>query len=107
MQPRPAAARARARSCDWLPPQPCTNSTPGMAVAGASRVPAMRSPSTAISSASSRVSTVFHYAILRDQADMIVDRAELYARVGRRLAGTVHLEGRRAHLVQRWPRLQG
>ena len=55
MQPSAATSRARATYCCWLPPQPCTNSTPGISVPGVTSVPAMCWSPTAISSRSSRV----------------------------------------------------
>src|SRR6185503_18767313 len=92
MQPRPAAARARSRSCCWLPPQPCTNRIPGTVVAGASSVPARYSLSTGICSCSRSASIVFDNAVLRQGADLLVLALELDLGVLRHLAFAIDLE---------------
>src|SRR5688572_5424931 len=78
MQPSVAISRARARYCCWLPPHPCTKSTPGTAVAGAISVPAIRSPSTAICRRWSRVDIRLDRRVLGDEADERVDAAEIH-----------------------------
>src|SRR5581483_3357585 len=80
MQPSAAISRARARYCCWLPPQPCRNSTPGTSVAGATSVPAIVSPATAISSFVSRVDMIFRHRVLHDAPDGAVRAVEIHRR---------------------------
>src|SRR5471032_1926018 len=47
-QPSPAMPLARSRSRSWLPPQPCTNNTPGTFDLGLSKVPLICSSSISI-----------------------------------------------------------
>src|SRR5690554_3935782 len=68
--PRPAMPRARSRSRSWLPPHPCTNSTPGTLLRGARKVPAMLSFSTSIS-------MVLVLVVIRVHHDIFTDAAKL------------------------------
>src|SRR3954465_15440008 len=54
-QPSAAISLARLRYCSWVPPQPWTKRTPGMTVAGLTKVPEILSSPTGISIRSSRV----------------------------------------------------
>src|SRR4051812_36623495 len=83
-QPRAAIRRARGRYCSWPLPQPCTNSTPGIPVSGATKVPGMRWPSTGISTASSCVAMLLHHCVFGDGPDLFVDALEVHARLRRR-----------------------
>src|SRR5258706_8429465 len=101
MQPRAAAARARSRSCSWLPPQPCTNSRPGTVVAGASSVPARRASPTVICSCSSSASIAFNDAVFGERSNALVVPVELDLGIFRYLALAVDLECRGAHDLER------
>src|SRR5688572_3565295 len=85
MQPSATSSRARATYCCWLPPQPCTNSTPGIAVSGETSVPQMRSSPTAISNLWSRVDIGLHGGVLREQAERGIAAAIVHARGARDL----------------------
>src|SRR5829696_2430895 len=106
-QPRAAMVRARARYCCWLPPQPCTKSTPGLDVCGATTVPSMCSSSTAMSTASwrvaavsSRIAMAIHHAVFEDPADPVVDPVEIDGRAGGRLRAVIGLDRRCPHRAQ-------
>ena len=57
-------------------PQPCTKSTPGTNMAGATRVPKIRSPSTSMATMSSCVVIGFGDDEFGQESDMRVDAAE-------------------------------
>src|SRR5438094_8284644 len=98
MQPSAATSRARATYCCWLPPQPCTNSTPGISVPGVTSVPAMCCSPTAISSASSSVVAIEFHRVLRQATAMRIDPAKVDERtLGYRARLVVNLDGRAAH----------
>src|SRR5690606_37990204 len=101
-QPRPAASRARTRSCSWLPPQPCTNRIPGSRRAGASTVPRTRSPPTAMSTVSSRTSIErLDERVLADRAGTAIVPAVAGGGAVRRRAFAVHFVATRAQALQR------
>src|SRR5690606_29512603 len=101
-QPSPAMLRARTRSKAWLPPQPCTNSTPGIFASGARNVPDSRWPSTGIETDSLCVAMSHHSCRFGDAADrrVLVVEHDAGAR-GMGLAGAVALGSARAHPGQR------
>src|SRR5438552_9439211 len=102
MQPRAAIWRARARYCSWLPPQPCTKSTPGAGPSpGVSSVPAMCWPSTGISRVSSCSDIRLHDGVLGEGSGSLVHAAEVYDRVRRRGLGyPIALDAPRTHGTQ-------
>src|SRR4051794_23332315 len=101
-QPNAAISRARARYCSWPLPQPCTNSTPGIAVAGATSVPGtLRPSSTGISTGLSRLDMVrLTQCILRHRSIPLVHTLEVHRRMRRRLRLTVDLHRAGAHGAQ-------
>src|SRR5438132_5972134 len=109
-QPRSAISRARARYCSWLPPQPCTKSTPGAAPLppGVSSVPAMCWPSTGMSRVSSRTDIRLQEGVLGDGADAVIEAVEVDNRARRRdFVRAISLYAPRAHGVQIGVRSEG
>src|SRR4051794_22914728 len=101
-QPSAAISRARARYCSWPLPQPCTNNTPGIAVAGATSVPGMLRPSsTGISIGLSRLDMVrLSQCVLRHWSISLVLPPEVHRRMRRRLGLAVNLHRAGAYRVQ-------
>src|SRR5450432_2941864 len=87
--------------CCWLPPQPCTNSTPGTSIEGATTVPWIVSPSTAMETTSSCVDMRRGNNVLGQRTNLRVHTVKKYGRPGwRREFGAVHFHGRRPRLNQ-------
>src|SRR5688500_17247199 len=103
-QPSWATARALARYCSWQPPQPCTNSVPGVpgsAAVGVMSVPSILVPLTGIAIASVRSSMRLHDRVFNERPGLRVDAAEMHPRAARRLRGLAVRFGRaRAHRTQ-------
>src|SRR5215207_726111 len=76
-QPSAAISRALTRYCCWFPRQPCTNRTAGTTVAGATSVPRMYWPSTAMSILSSRVAIALHHRVFGNAPGLLVFAAKV------------------------------
>src|SRR5690606_14782716 len=100
MQPSPAMPLARARSRCWLPPQPCTNRTPGTRVRGVRNVPSMNSCSTWIWIVSLRAVIGFHHGVLEQKTHFSVLATEDHRGVGGQRFILETLERRGAHCTQ-------
>src|SRR5690242_2783445 len=85
MQPSAAICCARPRSRSRQPPQPCTNSTPGMVEPGASTVPARWVPSTAMSVSWLRVVIVLHHGAFEQGTAGRIGAVEQHRRALRRM----------------------
>src|SRR5687767_130012 len=101
-QPISASLCARSPYCCWLPPQPWTNSTPGISVRGETSVPAMCWSPTWMSTSSSRVGMRLDAAVLGEKSRAGVDVTKIHGRVaGRRRRLAVDLGRGRVHGGQR------
>src|SRR5690348_10198645 len=83
-QPSAAISLARLRYCSCVPPQPWTKRTPGMTVAGFTKVPEILSSPTGISICSSRVVMKPRDRIFGKGADFGVVSVEIHRSVGGR-----------------------
>src|SRR5690606_30881686 len=70
----------RARSRCWLPPQPCTNSTPGTRVRGVRKVPSMNWCWTWIRVGSRLAVIGFTHRVLEQESELVVRAAKHHGR---------------------------